>query len=357
MIAEVWGRRRLVDPRHAPVLEGRWDYGSLVWPGIEGEITQERALSFSSEYAYVRDDVLQPYEEYPDRYTVYPELGSVSYGGQWSISNCRRVCRNLIRVDIKRLYEGSGPDEVRHWHEHAVEPPVRSQESRDVPNVGVRSKRIVYALTKLGEVIAELASSVMGKDLDSNDFVKLSRNELDYSGWWHKDTVIPITRHIPVTMGKSDFLERCMELNSLIVEGLSERNLRNLVSKIGVDAAFPKDSGSLKLLDVLVQYGIISCESGLRIVSDSNEIQARLLEKRASNGTRHLETPIKVLFPLHDLRNVKGHPGTDSAKPLRTLGIDHGSVEAGYGAALDKLYDEIGAALERTVEVLEGSVW
>lgn len=151
-------------------------------------------------------------------------------------------------------------------------------------------------------------------------------------------------------------LYTALDLNSLIVEGLNESNLRNLLSTIGVSADLTKGRRGLKLLDVLVQYGIISCESGLRIASDSTEIQTRLREKRASKGAQHLETPIAVLFSLYDLRLVASHSGPDIAEPLRNLGIDPASVEAGWGAALDKLYDAIGDALERTRELLDKAV-
>lgn len=357
LIAQVWGVRRLLDPRHSPVLEGRWDYGRLVWPGVDGEVTKERARGFWAEYGYVRDDVLQDYEKYPNRFSIHPESGSVSYGGQWRVSYCRRISRDLIQVEIKKLYEGCNPEVVRHWHEYAVEPPVISAESRTAPNVGTRSKRIVYALTTLGEVIAEIASRVIGKKLDSNDVVRLSRDALDYSGWWKPDNVIPITRQIPLAMGKSDFMERCKDLNSLIVEGISESILRNLLSKLGVDADLTKGRRTLKLLDILVQFSIISHESGLRIISDSQEIQKRFLEKRASKPPgQYLETPLGVLFILYDLRVNASHVGQNIDGPMRRLGIDKASVEPGWGVELDKLYDEIGSALERTTEVLEESI-
>jgi hypothetical protein len=44
----------LLDPQHSPVSEGRWEYGSLVWPGIEGEVTSERAMHLWPEWVYVK---------------------------------------------------------------------------------------------------------------------------------------------------------------------------------------------------------------------------------------------------------------------------------------------------------------
>jgi hypothetical protein len=351
VIAQVWGVRRLLDPGDSPVIQGRWDYGNLVWPGVEGEVTFERAKSFRSECAYIRDDVLGAYEEYPDRYSIYPEHGSVAYRGQWSVSYCRRVSRDLVKVEIKKLYEGCPPEVVSHWHHHAVDPPMIDEESFAAANIGARSKRIVYALTKMGEIIADMANRVMGTHLESIDFVKLSRADLDYYGWCKDTSVVLITRHVPLTMGKSNFLERCKDLNSLIVEGLSEGNLRTLLLAIGVDTG---DLRGLKLLDLLIQYGIISCESALRITSDSNSIKTRLLEKQANKGSRrYLETPIDILFTLYDLRLSASHAGRNTDEALGRLGIDLASVEAGWGSALDKLYDAIGMGLESAARILQ----
>jgi len=71
---------------------------------------------------YVRDSVLTLYEGRPE-FTIHPESGSVSRGNQWSVSPTRRVGRDLIAVDLKKLYEGTPPETVRHWHAEAVPPP------------------------------------------------------------------------------------------------------------------------------------------------------------------------------------------------------------------------------------------
>lgn len=43
-LAKVWGTRVLVEPSVSPVIAGRWQYGELVWPGIQEPVTNERAL-------------------------------------------------------------------------------------------------------------------------------------------------------------------------------------------------------------------------------------------------------------------------------------------------------------------------
>lgn len=140
-LAQVWGVRPLLEPGNAPVSAGRDDFGTLAWPGIAEAVTEESAMNISLlQPAYVRDDVLEIYEGWPE-YSIHPESGSVSYGNQWGVSYTRRVGRDLIEVEIKKLYEGNHADTVRHWHHHAVQPPVDISRLRGEANVGTRARR------------------------------------------------------------------------------------------------------------------------------------------------------------------------------------------------------------------------
>ena len=122
---------------------------------------------------------------------------------------------------------------------------------------------------------------------------------------------------------------------------------------MGVNSTFIESSRGLKILDVLIQYAILSKESGLDIISHSEEIGRRFLEKHAELELgRHLETPIDILFVLYDLRINAAHRQTNIDAHLRRLGTNYASVEAGWGRVLDKLYDDIGMALEKTTEIL-----
>ena len=160
-------------PEHSPITAGRWDYGSLSWPGIESRVSKERSRKLGLTYVYVDDAVLQQYEEHPDRYSIHPESGSVSYGGQWSVSYCQRISRNLIRLEIKKLYEGCPPDVVRYWHSFAVDPPAdKPAKLLQEPNVAKRSKKIVYAFVDLGNALSEFGNKLFGSgDLTSNDLL------------------------------------------------------------------------------------------------------------------------------------------------------------------------------------------
>lgn len=350
--AQVWGVRHLIDPSESPVIDGRWDYGKLEWPGIPGAVTDPRASGMGGR-VFVRDEALRMYEEYPDRYFIHPESGSVSFGGQWKVGHCRRVLRDLIQVDLKKLYEGCPPEVVRHWHDYAVEPPAEAFDEYDaVPNIASRARRIVYALVAVGEGIAAVATKITGERMSSVDFVKLSRRELDYSGWWTGPCVPPITRHAPLTMGQSTFGERCKDLNALIIEGLSQSNLRKLLIEMHLDGKAIKELGSLKLLDTLVHLAMVSRQSGLGL-SDCDELERRRKEIVAAFPSgKFLETPAAALFVLYDLRISAAHRSKDISELLRKFGIDPTSTEAGWGKALDHLYDAVAVALEEIAEFL-----
>src|SRR5437870_5037499 len=116
----------------------------------------ERAQGMTSaNTVFVRDAVLGRYEG-DDEFRINPEYGSVAHGNQWGISWTERVGRDLIELELKKIYEGARPEEVRHWHGFAVPgPPVASLAET---NVGLRAKRITYALADLGAALAASAS-------------------------------------------------------------------------------------------------------------------------------------------------------------------------------------------------------
>lgn len=173
VLVRVWGVRPLLKPADAPVSAGRWDYGSLTWPGIPEPVTQDTARQPPSiHYIYVSDSVLGPYEG-KSEFSIDPESGGVSYGHQWSVSYTQRLGRDLIEVELKKLYESNPPEIVQHWHAHAQEPPSNPLALQDESNVGSRTKRIVYALAGLGEALAALASPILNRPMKGEDFVGL----------------------------------------------------------------------------------------------------------------------------------------------------------------------------------------
>jgi hypothetical protein len=275
VLAEVWAARILARPGNAPV--SLQDYGELVWPGIEGQVTKKGALSqLPLARVYVRDGVLGKFEE-AGGYEINPETGGVSNSGQWSVSYCERLGRDTIALELRKLYEGNRPSIIRHWHNYAIDP-LRTgdfQLLRSLPNVASRSKRIVFALLGLGELISSFASEVLSSALSATDVVGLLRRDVNYYGWWKLPDSEKVARHIPVDLTEDRFLVRCGYVHQLVVERWRERPLRQLLQALGVPAKEITQFHSLKLLSVLVEMARICNMTGLDCRSQGSAVFAR----------------------------------------------------------------------------------
>lgn len=358
ILIEVIGTRRLFDPGKWPISKEQNDCDNLTWPCIQKPITKKKALEMVDHEEFIDDAVLGMYEDQPHRYRILPETGGVYYKNQWSIDRCSRVGRNLLKIELRKLYEGAPPQEVLHWNRFAVKPPQGNiAELRKSPNVATRAKKIVYALCELGQALADLSSNCPNLHLDDKDFVQLSKADLDYYGWQKNAEVAPITHHIPIDIGEARFLTRCQALNHLVIEGLAEGNLRKLISCLGIDKKETGTFKSLKLLNVLLQHCLTASDSALQLISDGTEIEKRRKEEiKNLGGPTHFKTPICILDTLNKLRNKSSHRGNNTDKLLERLETDRSSLESGWGILLDKLYDKIADSLDEAAKVIRNSI-
>ncbi len=346
-----WGIRKLLTPGPLPITEGTWNYPELQWPGMPRPVTRSMArgagLGDAPHSVYVRDTVLADFEGRPE-YSINPELGAVSYGNQWGVSWCRRFGRDLIQIDLKKLYEGNRPTVVAHYHAHAVSPP--NQGSGDDRNVASRARRIAYALASIGECVASLLNYLTRQTLTGSDICGLSSTDMDYFGWWTCGDVEPTTRHIPPGLNRDGFLSRCASLDTLVAGNLAESQLRRALLELGVDATEVKDLRSLRLLDRLVRLSHLARQSGLSLVTDFVELNLRIGERPPA------DTPVRRLQVVNELRQLSAHPASEKDKEVRralqSIGIDPDSLVAGYEAALDGVYDVVGDALEEIADSL-----
>jgi len=243
-------------PGGLPISENALENEGLIWPGHAGPVTDAKAMQMTPlDWVYVNDTVLAGYEGRPE-FRVNPKSGSVTFGTQWSVGFCDRVGRDLIRLELKKPYEGVPPHITREWHRHAVAPPSETALKRmaNERNVGIRAEQIVFAIVSLGESLSRLAEAASLVGLQPEDFVGLRRKALEYHGWWTFDNIQPIARHIPLTLTEDGFLDQCLTLNKLVNEGLSEKSLRLILRALGVPADALESLRGLKLLDSLV-YG------------------------------------------------------------------------------------------------------
>jgi hypothetical protein len=356
-VAQVWGARVVAQPADLPVSADPLDAEGLKWPNFADPVTNETARRLGiGDYAYVSDSVLDAYEGRPG-FRVHPESGGVSYGNQWHVGFCDRVGRDVIRLELKKLYEGAGHRVVQHWHQHALNPTkeLLNPEGRVAPNVGSRSRKLVNGLTTLGLRLAELSILLGIVEVSAEQFVGLDRADLDYQGWWNGPNVEPVTRHYPLALSREGFLARCIALNKLLIEPLSEARLRKMAHTIGVPAADMKEFGALKLLDRIVCLAQVSVASGLSLWDAGAELVARL----KADGTEPVR-PLDHLFALSDMRNIAAHRKPDADNKLdvalRRFGIEPAAVAGGYGEALDALYDRLGEQLTVVGSTLERAI-
>lgn len=350
VLAQVWGYRHLLEPGDAPIL-GEENYGILDWPGY-GVVDGSKGIHHfqlprSLEYVYVRDAVLGEYEGQPE-FEIDPESGGVSYKRQWSVSYTERVGRDLIQVDLEKLYEGNRPNTVKTWYKYRVEPPPEN----DIPklfhaqNIAKRSKNIVYGMVELGEILAGIASTVEGEERTSAELVKLDRAVLDKHFWWEDKTVEPITRHAPINMREEDFLGRCVDLFKVIGESLSEKILRKTLLRLGANENDIKQFGTIKLLERLVEMATIASSTGLNFITQYSEIESRRIDNVP-------KTSVIILDAVRKFRNSKSHREVDAKSAIKTFGISLQKTASGWGESLDTVYDRTIKALSDICNVLK----
>ena len=355
----IWGARELLRPGPAPITQGRWDYGTLVWPGIPKPVTRDvaRSLRPLDHQAFVSDSVLALYEGRPG-YEIFPESGSVRYGHEWSVTDTSRLGRDLIEVSLRKLYEGARPETVQVWHDHSVSPPHRSpvelRELRAEPNIARRVRRIMYAVLSLGQGLAEHASTTLNEQLSTSDLVAIDAQELEYNGWWKKEYAEKAARHAPLSMTEGQFISRASDLYKLAVEGLSERRLRHTLVKMGVDSNSIHDWSdwrSIRLLDFLVSIAVEANVAGLGLPDDSTAVLRRF--GKPAPGRR-----LSLLALLNELRQVDAHRASDQRvdKALASLKLNRASVASGWGVAADILCDRLAEELEGAAVEISNSI-
>jgi hypothetical protein len=347
LIAKVWLVRQIITPGRKPIHESRWDYGELIWPGCKEIVSANYDWSRLPDEVYIMDTVLAKYEGH-DEFEIIPELGAVECGGQWAVGYCRRLGRDLIEVELRKLYEGVPSEVVKHWHKYAVE--IKNpHELMGQANIASRTKRIIYSYCYLGEALSYLFYKLTGRLCSCKDLIKLDLQELKYHGWWKDVDAEKASHHAPANMTMESFLQRAGILYKLVVERLSERFLRDILLSMGSSDTELKDSKSIKLLCRIEELCKVAESSGLKFLTSNNEINAR----RKSNT---IESDLAILEVLNSFRLLEAHRSNESKSKIKSLlgklNISARLVDSGWGIVLDKLYDSIAKALEKTAELI-----
>ncbi|PTB97989.1 hypothetical protein C9994_00075 [Marivirga lumbricoides] len=306
------------------------------WKGIDRPVTgYESRDRRSFEYVYVSDDVLAKYED-DDDYDVQPESGGVSYGIHWGVLHCDRVGRNAIRIELKKLYEGTPYDVIEYWNQFSINPETIN---KDEENIAEKSTRLVRKYLLFGRVLSSLVNRVCDFYFHSPELISLDEKILEYKGYAQDQDVRPIMNHVSSkSFTKDKFISRCKKLNILLVENIREKNLRKVVDHLGFPLKETEKLRSIKLLELILKYFFVAQDSGLHPKHSREAILTRIDE------FKDLVTIPEVLA-LNTIRQLDAHKSKDFnskfAKALDSLGIERKSITNNYSEACHEVYDAL----------------
>lgn len=312
------------------------------WKGIQGLVTDWRARhEMSFEYVYVSDEVMSKYEDNND-YEIFPLFGSVKYKGQWAISHCERIEKNGIKIEVKKLYEGTPDEVINYWNKFSIS----LSDICEGENIVVKAERLMKSYFKLGRLLSEITNKICGFGLTPSDFISLDEKVIEYTGWSDFPDYKPITNHINLrSFSKEQFISRCKKLYVLIGENIKEKSLRRAVDWLGFPVNISTDFRSIKLLGVLLKYLHVSDESGLSLCENRDAVTERVLAIKDFDV-------ISELLALNNIRQLDAHKNDKYSESkfrdaLRTFGIEYNSLTNNYAKPCEQVYDGIHVALNR----------
>jgi hypothetical protein len=339
--AQVWGRRIVIQKGERRVFVE--DDPDLAWPDHSGSMTMHRA-GREHAMAYVSDQVLRDYEGRPEL-EIHPLSGGVSYRGQWSVAYCKRLGRDHIAVEIKKLYEGCPIAVIQHWHRFALPHALASADqaaNNGNRNIGVRAQELVHAYLTLTRTLASLVER-LGLSFDEAEIGGSSTKEVEYSGWWTFKELKPLANVVPPNITLEAFLDRTVAVVKLW-ESLKEAPLRNILLKLGLDRKATEQLKPTKLLAAICQLATIGRRAGFRWPDDSSSF--------VKEWDKDLRLDCFVrLFAVNQLRQKAAHRTGDDvaaslAKDLDGFAIVEVAQAGGWGHAVDTVYDRLIADID-----------
>lgn len=345
---QIWGRQNILIPKKKNITEP--ESIILNWPGYKEECTEEDARKSGIDYVYVKDHYLQEYENRKE-FKIYPENGIVDYQGWWEISFCKRMGRDYVRFELRKLYEGIPKYITKEINKFAVSKEEVDQNIKKYGkrNIGLRAKELIYSYLDFFNILSQLFSFF---DLSYNDMelCSYSKHDIEYSGWHHWMELRKIGNVARHDFIENDFLDRCNILMSFF-ESIKEKPLRAFLKKIKVDNENIESKKSIKLLEMLMKVVKVSTSSGLTIKTSIIEILNRV------NFEEGLDE-MSFLYYLYDIRVYASHKvGADTVKKyeesLEFFNIDKECMKSnGWGIAIDNVMDKIIKSQEKLIEMI-----
>jgi hypothetical protein len=347
-LSQVWGCALLLKPRARPISNP--DQHVLRWPDRKKAIkgTDRGEFGPELENVYVRDEVLTAYEA--SDFDISPESGGVSNNGWWAVSYCDRYSRNIIRLELRKLYESATPDVIKRFNAFAVSRRTAELDRRTsgIRHIGVRAGDVIYSFLSLTSSVAEFSQKI-GDPYSQQEIGQLTTSHVKYQGWWRISQLRSLGNVVPMTLTRQAFLARCGDLYKLF-ENLEPAPLRRLLKQLGIDTAEIADFGRVRLLDGIFQFCIIARTQGFDTRSETLEISKHWKPTERVPQLRRLHA-------LHALRVADAHLMNNSAtrkfaEALTAFNIDSKETQSGWGSALDSVYDGISSMFQDTAEFL-----
>ena len=331
---EINGYKLLFDPTDSLNSESDTPIGHY-WKGINGLVTNWRARhEMPFQYVYVSDCVLARYEK-DDDFDVYPLSGGVNYKQQWNVSYCQRIGQNAIKIEIKKLYEGTPYDVIEYWNQFSI----LAEDIIEGENIAIKAERLTRKYFLFSRLFSGLINRLFCFDLLPTDIITLNEIRIEYTGWSDFPDYKPITHHLNLNdFSKEQFVSRCKKLYILLGENLREKTLRKIVDYLGFSTTETKNLRSLKLLELIIKYLSVAHESGLNSTVHKETIIERVTELKEFNA--FLE-----LFALNDIRQLDAHKGDNTNmkfnNALKSFEIQPNSISNNYANACKQVYDSL----------------
>jgi hypothetical protein len=212
----------------------------------------------------------------------------------------------------------------------------------------VRAHDLVKAYLDLIAALQSICDA-SGLSFTEKEIGSFSSAEIQHEGWWTFDTLRKLGNISLRSMTYPHFLARCKDLNALM-EGLKPGPLRSLLRRLGVSKNDVDQHQSLKLSAFLCQLATIAHDQHWSLIGDSALILAQW-------DKSSLLDFYKPLFALNVLRQADAHTSSsldpkNYATQLAAFGIDLDQYKAGWGIALDLVYDTLTKSIRLAAELL-----
>ncbi len=310
----------------------------LQWPGITGPVSRASADDITRKdiVVFLNDKFLERYEQNSLYESTPVDIYngwncSPSYLGQWSFTGCRRVGRNLIRVELRDLYKGVPDRETIHAHNHAMDPELVKQKDQNEEHIVSKVDRFLKQILSLEGNLSLLAAALdIEKPVDN--LLGFSGKEIAANGWLHYPQLSKLAQVAPLEMTQQAFLARCKSMHE-IWQKLPDGFLRKVLEKMGVPKKAIATLGKLKLLQCLLNL--------LTRYNDNLEAPDALKRADEPEGWNVKNNDIAMLFVTYDLRIADAHDAVDKIQRLQDQNFDTATLHQGHGRALDFVMDGV----------------